>query len=1088
MLAFRSSLILLATLVACGDSGVPAESGGGPDASSGGMDAVAHGDAEGARDGGDAEASSGGEGDGESGAPAVSWVSDPASLVNTLIGTTAGGNMFPGADVPFGMIQWSPDTSPDRSPGGGYEYNDTQISGFSLTHLDGPGCGAMGDLPILPMTGGLPTGDPGAHTEPFSHTGEVGTAGYYSVRSGSPSITTELTATLHSAMARITFPATSNANVLIKLLGSQNGDVGSSATVVGTNEVQGSTRSGFFCKRPTDPQYTLYFDIAFDQPFVASKIVTPTGGTYPGEVFLTFDTTTTQVVQAKVGISFVSAANAKANWNAENAAGTWNFDGIENAAKASWNALLGQIQVAGGTAQENELFYTSLYHSLLHPNVFSDTTGQYMGFDNKVHSVSAGQKDQYANYSGWDIYHSQVQLSALVAPQQMSDSAQSMLNDAAQNGGMLPKWSMANGETYDMVGDPADGILAGYYAFGARAFDTATALKVMLAEATTPNNIRPGLSYYTSIGYLPDDGTYGCCHYYGSVATLLEYCQADFALSQFAAAMGDTTNANMLLARSQSWQNVFDPTTKLFTARLLDGSFVRGAGLTTMQGMVEGSASQYRWSLGYDRRAQMAAMGGPTAVNPMLDAFFASLDDMSGKGALLTNEFEIGAQYWDNYTGQPWKTQDIVNRLRTQVYTDTPSFVNNNDDLGALSSQLVWSMMGLFPAYPGSATLTINGPEFTDLLVHLPSGKALTVHADGASATNPYIQSLLLDSQPTTQLWLDPKVLDTGVRLDFAMGATPNTTLGTAASDAPPSYGMSETSAVGFAAPSPLVVAPGATIAVSVGAQSTRDDVPESMTWAATSTGALKVNPASGMLSLTAGAQATQPVSIVAPGTQGSYAMTLSLTPATGPAPPTFVLPVVVAPAGTIWPYFDDVGVSDDTKPGAGNLDGAKSSYSAQALAAAGITPGGTVKVGNLSYVWPTQAPGTNDSIWVTGQTVTLGGTAPKTTLGLLGSATSAGSGGAQGTLTVHYADKSTQSVPFTFSDWTLNGGASAVAPGDTVAAKCAYHNAAAGKNTTASYVFSFAAPLTSSQPVTSIELPQTTSGGDVHVFAIVLM
>jgi predicted alpha-1,2-mannosidase len=1092
MLAFRSSLVLLATLVACGDSAVPAESGGSPDSSDGANDGAASRDAAGSRDadssGGDDGDSSGDSGGGESGMPPVAWVNDPASLVNTLIGTTAGGNMFPGADVPFGMVQWSPDTSPDRSPGGGYEYNDTQISGFSLTHLDGPGCGAMGDLPILPMTGGLPTGDPGAHTEPLSHTGEVATAGYYSVRSGSPSITTELTATLHGAMARFTFPATSNANLLIKLLGSQNGSVGSSATIVGKNEVKGSTVSGFFCKRPADPQYTLYFDIAFDQPFTASKVVKPTGKTYPGEVLLTFDTTSTAVVQAKVGISFVSAQNARGNWSAENAEGSWDFDGIKGAAKASWNTVLGQIQVAGGTAQENELFYTSLYHSLLHPNVFSDTTGQYMGFDNQVHSVSAGQKDQYANYSGWDIYHSQVQLSALVAPQQMSDSAQSMLNDAAQNGGMLPKWSMANGETYDMVGDPADGILAGYYAFGARAFDTATALKVMLAEATTPNNIRPGLSYYTSMGYLPDNGTYGCCHYYGSVATLLEYCQADFALSQFAAAMGDTTNADMLLARSQSWQNVFDPTTNLFRARLLDGTFALGASLTTVQGMVEGSASQYRWSLGYDRRAQMAAMGGPAAVNPMLDAFYANLDDTSGKGALLTNEFEVGAQYWDNYTGQPWKTQDVVNRLRTQVYTDTPSFVNNNDDLGALSSQLVWSMMGLFPAYPGSALLTINGPEFTDLLVHLPSGNALWVHADGASATNPYIQSLQVDGQPTTKLWLDPKVLDSGVRLDFAMGAAPNTTLGTAASDAPPSYGMSATSAIGFAAPSPLVVAPGATIAVTVGAQSTRDDVPESMTWAATPTGTVKVNPASGMLSLTAGAQATQPVSIVAPGTQGSYAMTLSLTPATGPAPPTFVLPVVVAPAGTIWPYFNDVGVSDDTKPGAGNLDGAKSSYSAQALAAAGVTPGGTVKVGNLTYVWPQQAPGTSDNIWVSGQTMTLGGTAPKTTLGLLGSATGAGSGGAQGTLTVHYADKTTQSVSFTFSEWTLNGGASAVASGDTVAARCAYRNGPGGKDTTASYIFSFAAPLTSSQPVTSIDLPDATTGGDVHLFGIVLM
>ncbi len=293
---------------------------------------------------------------------------------------------------------------------------------------------------------------------------------------------------------------------------------------------------------------------------------------------MTFDATTTQVVQAKVSISWVSVANARANWTAENPNPTWGFDTLKANAHAAWNGPLNQIQIAGGTATEQELFYTSLYHSLLHPNVFSDTNGQYMGFDNQVHTVAAPQKAQYANYSSWDIYHTQVQLSALVAPQQMSDSAQSMINDANQNSGMLPKWSLANGESYVMVGDPSDGIIAGYYAFGAKAFDTTTALKVMLNEATVPNNIRPGLAYYMKLGYLPDDGTYGCCNFYGSVSTLLEYTEADFALSQFATALGDTTNASMLLARSQNWQNVYDPATTFFNPKLLDGTFVSGVG------------------------------------------------------------------------------------------------------------------------------------------------------------------------------------------------------------------------------------------------------------------------------------------------------------------------------------------------------------------------------------------------------------------------------------------------------------------------------------------------------------------------------
>jgi hypothetical protein len=274
---------------------------------------------------------------------------------------------------------------------------------------------------------------------------------------------------------------------------------------------------------------------------------------------------------------------------------------------------------------------------------------------------------------------------------------------------------------------------------------------------------------------------------------------------------------------------------------------------------------------------------------------------------------------------------------------------------------------------------------------------------------------------------------------------------------------------------------------MTVGAQSTRDDVPESIAWAATSTGGVQLGPASGMLSLTAGGQATEPLSIVAPGAQGRYLLTLSLKPASGPTPPTFVLPVFVAPAGTIWPYFNNVGVSDDTKPSAANFDGAKNSYSAQALAAAGVTPGGAVKVGAVTYTWPQQASGTSDEIWVAGQTIRLGGTAPKTTLALLGSATNAGSAGAQGALTVTFADGTTQSVPFAFSEWTLNGGASSALAGNTVAARCAYRNASTGKDTTATYVFSFTATLTSSKPVSSLTLPQSTSGGDVHLFAIAL-
>jgi predicted alpha-1,2-mannosidase len=819
------------------------------------------------------------------------WITAPATHVNTLLGTTNGGNVFPGADYPFGMIQWSPDTTPDRPSGGGYEYDDNQLIGFSLTHISGPGCsGAFGDVPILPWIGAAPGGDLNAVSQPFNHNGEIATAGYYSVQLGSPAITTELTATLHSAMARFTYPATRAAGLLFKLQDSAAGNFGNAtASVVSNQEVSGSTSSGNFCG--TGTPYVLHFDMVFDQPFSASDVVPQAGRSSPGFIFLTFDTSQNKVIQAKIGISFVSTANARANIEADNPTSQWAFDSVKDAAATAWNEALGKIQIAGGTSGDQELFYTSVYHALLHPNVASDVNGEYVGFDKNVHTVSPPQKDQYVNYSGWDIYHTQVQLSALIAPFAMSDSAQSMLNDAAQNGGSLPKWSLESGENGIMVGDPADGILAGYYAFGATQFDTASALKVMLNEATVPNDIRPGLSEYETIGYVPDDSDVD-----QSAGVSLEYCQADFALSQFAAALGDSTDAAAMLERSQNWQYLYEPSVGMFIPKLRSGAFVAGVGPTSSHGMTEGDASQYRWIIAYNRGSVLAAMGGPSVVNPALVTFFTKLDDYQGPSALMTNEFELGVPYWNDQTGAPWQAQDVANRIRTQLYHDAPRFIDGygaNDDLGAMSSALSWLMLGVYPDYPGSAVLSLNGPEFTDERIALPSGNFLTVHAEGASETTPYIQSLQVNGQPSDRAWLDSSVIQTGATLDFTMGATPNESWAAATVDVPPSYGVDSTSAFVFATANPLTLAPRASAVVTLTAVSTRSDVSQSVSWSV-SPQSVSVSPARGAFMLAAGGEATSRVTVTAPAATGPYAVAFPLTSSVGATPPTFVLLVTV--------------------------------------------------------------------------------------------------------------------------------------------------------------------------------------------------
>ncbi len=871
--------------------------------------------------------------------------------------------------------------------------------------------------------------------------------------------------------------------MLLKLLDSQNGTAASDAKTVGKNEVQGMARSGGFCGAPD--MYNLYFDIAFDHPFTASKVIRETGQPGPNSVFLTFDTTASQVLQAKVGISFVSAANAKLNRETDNPG--WDFDAVRSAAHDTWNALLSKIQVGGGSTEQQALFYTMLYRVLLHPNVWSDANGEYIGFDQKIHTVQAPQKAQYANFSGWDTYHSQVQLSALLAPDESSDQAQSLLNDAAQSAaGVIPPWGFANSANYVMVGDPGTALLAGYYAFGARRFDTATALKVMMKEAATVNDVRPGQALEDRYGYLPEDGHYGCCNFYGSVGTLLEDNQADFALGQYASALGDTTDAAMLTRRAQNWQNVFNPSNNLMQPKLLSGQFVSGVGPTSSQGMVEGTAAQYRWVVPFNHASLIAALGGNGAVNPLLDDFFTTLDGSSPTGAFLANEFELGVQLMYDYTRQPWKTQAVVNRMRNENYQLTPTGLRNNDDLGALSSMYVWSSLGMYPEIPGSAQLVINGPAFPVAVVHLANGNTIAVNAPGASPTSPYIQSLSFNGHPSSRLWFDASLVTSGGTLDYAMGPSPNTSWGVAPQDVPPSYGGQDVAAMGFLSPdSQAIVRPGGTATVNLGVQSTWG-APQTINWTATPSGDVSASPASGSLVVSQGGRRSVPVTLTGGTTEGRDTVTFHLTSSTGVKVGDVVAGVAVAKPGALWPYYNNIGISDDTNMEAANYDGDGFAYSAQALAAAGVTPGSTVSADGFTYVWPDFPAGQLDNIEAGGQTVQLSPASGKSRIGLLGSATNVGSGGSQGTMTVHYSDGTSQQVTVGFSDWTLGAGAFGPAFGNTTAVTTAYRNCVCGvHDNVKTYVFALDAALVAGKTVTSVTLPATVTDGQFHVFDI---
>ncbi len=451
---------------------------------------------------------------------------DPARYVDTRIGTANGGNTFPGAVLPFGMLAWSPEQiRPDAQRGpmamraaaaGGYQYDTTRMRGFSLTHLSGTGCrGASGDIPFMPIAGPV-TSSPSADAKneiygaDFDHANETATAGYYQVKLAS-NINVELTAAARSGLARFTYPAGQPATMLVRSSDSQVGSSDAHVEVdAATRTISGSVTSGNFCGYigtvNRRSYYTLYFVAVFDRPFasmgtwrddaVSPGTIKADGGTtygtngYPAPgvgsgAYVTFDTSTGSAVQVRTAISYVSLANARENLAKEIPAGA-TFEGVRARATNTWNAWLGHIGIAGGTDAERRIFYTALYHASLHLNLFSDVNGQYAGFDQQVHRVSGTQRAQYANFSGWDVYRSQLMLVTLIDPALAGDMAQSLLNQADQNHGEWDRWTHNTGGTHVMEGDAAAQSVPSIVAFGGTNFDMKAAFASLYTAATVP--------------------------------------------------------------------------------------------------------------------------------------------------------------------------------------------------------------------------------------------------------------------------------------------------------------------------------------------------------------------------------------------------------------------------------------------------------------------------------------------------------------------------------------------------------------------------------------------------------------------------
>ncbi|MDH6114518.1 putative alpha-1,2-mannosidase [Kitasatospora sp. MAP12-15] len=893
-------------------------------------------------------------------------VADPASLVDPFVGTGSGGavvgqvDTFPGADVPFGMLQWSPDT-PSRPPGGGYNTTDSSITGFSLTHLSGPGCAIAGDFPFLPLTGALPA-DPGSATAAFDHTSETAHPGSYATTAGG--VRTELAVTARTGVGRFTFPATDQAQLLVKAAASENGGSAAAFSTVGDHEITGSVTSGHFCGQPDT--YTVHFAAVFDRPFTASGTwggqspatervsvgsgsVTVSGVQQPaakqltgkqltarqntaaasGVVaggWLTFDTRSNPVVGMRVAVSYVSTQGAEANLRSDS--GSWDVNQVAAQARALWNRRLRGISIAGGTRTQQATFYTALYHSLLHPNLFSDADGRYPGFDGAIHTAPPGHA-QYSNFSGWDIYRSQVPLLAQLAPDETSDMATSLLNDADQ-GGWLPKWPVANGYTGVMNGDPADPILADAYAFGARGFDAGHALQAMVHGAENTSGApgqgwyaeRPHGADYLAKGYVPNVGSDSISPVPNGASETLEYAIADFSIDQLATALGQSDTAARFQQRSQNWADLFDTATGYIQPRDADGAFPAGPPVQTsggfgQSGFQEGNAAQYTWMVPQNLRGLINGMGGDQAATARLDDYFTQLNAGPNQPYHWQgNEPAFDTPWVYDSLGQPWKTQSTVRSIMDSLYSPTPGGEPGNDDLGAMSSWYVWAALGVYPQTPGVPLLVLGSPLFPHAVLHGPGGHDLTINAAGTGGT--YVQRLAVDGHASSRTWVD---LSRTHRLDFTLGATPDTHWGAGPGDAPPSYGSGQpafppsTRAALTAAPGQVRIAPGASATVQVTVDNTAGSAPATVSWQATAPTGLSAGPAGATVTAAPGAGAATPVTLTAAaGTAtGYYQVALTAQAGNGAVLARTHLLVTVAQPGQTIPTAYVSNYSDNT-------------------------------------------------------------------------------------------------------------------------------------------------------------------------------
>ena len=726
---------------------------------------------------------------------------DYTQYVDPFIGTDGIVHTFPGATYPFGMVQLSPDGDTQGwNWCSGYHYSDDNIKGFSHTHLSGTGWSDLGDILVMPTVGEIKLNS-GSKDNPdegyrsrINHDDEEASPGYYRVKLQDYNINAELTTSRRVGFHKYTFPASDQSNVIIdptnKIFGR------TIETQVSIKDE--STIEGYCYSSGWGGNRYIYFTASFSKPFKMAGVglddkVMADAKEVKGvnaKGFASFTTTEGEMIEMKLAFSAVSLQGARKNMATEGSEKT--FEEVREKTKAAWQKELAKIEVSGGSEDQKKIFYTGLYHAMIHPNISMDVDGGYVAMGKKLNTQDF---TNYSTFSLWDTHRAVHPLLTMIDTKRTTDFVKSLVS-RHENGGQLPMWELCGYDNVCMIGYPAVSVIADAILKDIPGIDVEKAYEAMRAIAFFPKNSssdgESGLNEYNEYGYVPADIA-------KSVAKTLEYSYYDWCIAKVAEKLGKTEDAELFYQRSKSFVHHYNADKKLFWPKDRDGNWLDGISLTSWEDLMPHYVSGNIWAYAYfyphATNMVIDLMGGKDAFTDNLDSLFAQPMNMEGEQHVDISGFighyghgdEPGHQiaYLYNYAGKPWKTQEKVREISNTMYFAKNDGMPNNDDCGQMSAWYIYSALGFYPVCPGDLTYIIGTPLFENAAIHLEDGKSFHVEAVNVSADNKYVQSVELNGKPYSKSYITHLDIMNGGKLTFTMGSQPNKNWGSAEGDRP---------------------------------------------------------------------------------------------------------------------------------------------------------------------------------------------------------------------------------------------------------------------------------------------------------------